>query len=188
MLFPGISLVCTLCLILPPGNLQAAQINKVFFEDAHRQTGITLPLRGTGLLKYLLFIDAYVAAFYLQEEVRAQDALGDVPKRLEIQYFQAIKAKDFAASTSKFIADNQDPETVARLQPKIEEINNLYVDVKPGDRYALTYTPGKGTGLSLNGVTRGIIPGREFAAAIFSIWLGSKPIDKELKKQLLGVP
>jgi len=188
MLFSRISLFFALSLILLPGNLQAAEIKKVLFDDTYRQSGITLPLRGTGLLKYLLFIDAYVAAFYLQKEVRAQEALGDVPKRLEIQYFHAIKAKDFAASTNKLIADNQDPETVARLEPKIEVINNLYVDVRPGDRYALTYTPGRGTELSLNGVARGIIPGTEFATAIFSIWLGSKPIDKNLKKQLLGAP
>jgi hypothetical protein len=188
MLFSRISLVCTLCLVLIPGDIQSAEVNKAFFDNTYRQTGITLPLRGTGLLKYLLFIDAYVAALYIQEEVPAEDALGDVPKRLEIHYFHAIKAEDFAASTNKLIADNQDPETVARLAPKMDAINNLYVDVRPGDRYALTYTPGKGTELSFNGVTRGIIPGREFAAAIFSIWLGSKPIDKELKKQLLGAP
>jgi hypothetical protein len=78
-------------------NLQAAEIKGVVFDDSLRLGDITLPLRGTGLLKYLVFIDAYVAAFYLAEEVPSQKALGDVPRRLEIQYFHAIKAEDFAA-------------------------------------------------------------------------------------------
>jgi hypothetical protein len=60
--------------------------------------------------------------------------------------------------------------------------------VEPGDRYALTYIPGMGTELSLNGEAKGTIQGADFAAAIFSIWLGTKPIDKGLKRQLLGAP
>jgi len=35
---------------------------------------------------------------------------------------------------------------------------------------------------------KGTIQGADFAAALFSIWLGGKPIDKTLKKQLLGAP
>lgn len=178
----------TLSLILQTMNLQAAEIKGVVFDDSYHLGDITLPLRGTGLLKYLVFIDAYVAAFYLQEKVPAQKVLDDVPKRLEIQYFHEIKAKDFAASTNKLIAANQSPETVDTLKPKIEKINALYDDVKPGDRYALTYIPGIGTALSLNGEAKGTVQGADFAATIFSIWLGRNPIDKGLKKQLLGAP
>jgi hypothetical protein len=179
-------LIMTLPLTMQTMNLQAAEIKGVAFDDTCRLGDITLPLRGIGVLKYLVFIDAYVAAFYLQEDVPSQKALSDVPKLLEIQYFHEIKAKDFAASTSELISDNQSPETVAALQPRIEKLNALYDDVKTGDRYALTYIPGTGTTLSLNGEAKGTIQGADFAAALFSTWLGSKPLDKKLKKQLLG--
>ena len=88
----------------------------------------------------------------------------------------------------RLIEANQSPETVAAIQPRIEKINALYDDVKPGDRYLLTYIPGTGTALSLNGEAKGTVKGADFAAALFSMWLGSKPIDKKLKKQLLGAP
>jgi hypothetical protein len=178
----------TLFMTLQTINLQAAEIKGVVFDDSLNLGEISLPLRGTGLLKYLVLFNAYVAAFYLPEGVPSQKALSDVPKCLEIQYFHEIKAKDFAASTSKLIADNQSPETVAALKPRIEKINELYEDVKPGDRYALTYIPGIGTELALNGEAKGTIQGADFAVAIFSIWLGSNPLDKKLKKQLLGTP
>jgi hypothetical protein len=181
-------LLMTLSLTLQTTNLQAAEIKGVVFDDSLRLGDITLPLRGTGLLKYLVFIDAYVAAFYLEEEVPSHKVLDDVPKCLKIQYFHAIKAKDFAVSTNKFIAANQSPETVEALKPKIQQINALYDDVKPGDRYALTNIPGIGTELSLNSKAKGTIQGADFAAAVFSIWLGSNPIDKGLKRQLLGAP
>jgi chalcone isomerase-like protein len=71
--------------------------------------------------------------------------------------------------------------------PRIEYHNSLYVDVKPGDRYSLTYVPGQGTKLRLNGVERGTIEGADFAAAIFSIWLGAKPMDNKFKRSLLGM-
>jgi hypothetical protein len=57
---------------------------------------------------------------------------------------------------------------------------------QPGDRYALTYLPGVGTELSLNGRPLGTIPGEDFAAALFSIWLGPHPLDDDLKRTLLA--
>jgi hypothetical protein len=177
-----------LFLNLVPINIPAAEIKGVVFDDSYRYGQTTLSLVGAALLKYLIFIDAYVAAFYLPEGIQPQKALDDVPKRLEIQYFHGIKAEDFASSTNKFIADNQSPETVAALRPKIDRINALYENVRPGDRYALTYIPGEGTTLSLNGKAKGTIQGADFSAAIFSIWLGSKPLDTTLKRQLLGEP
>jgi hypothetical protein len=56
--------------------------------------------------------------------------------------------------------------------------------VKPGDRYALTYVPGVGTELALNGTTLGTVEGADFAAAVFAIWLGPQAIDESLKTQL----
>jgi hypothetical protein len=43
-----------------------------------------------------------------------------------------------------------------------------------------------GTELALNGVPRGVIQGADFAAAIFSLWLGDQPIDERFKRSLLG--
>ena len=70
---------------------------------------------------------------------------------------------------------------------QIDYHNSLYEDVQPGDRYSLTYIPGRGTELALNGEPKGIIEGAEFAQAVFSIWLGPKPIDNTFKKQILGL-
>jgi len=37
----------------------------------------------------------------------------------------------------------------------------------------------------LNGRRKGVVEGTDFAAAVFAIWLGPKPIDVSLKSQLL---
>jgi hypothetical protein len=113
--------------------------------------------------------------------------LSDTAKRIELEYFRAIKGKDFGPATDKSIAKNVDARTYERLRPQIDYHNSLYEDVQPGDRYSLTYIPGKGTELALNGKTIGVIEGAEFAQAVFSIWLGTRPINNSFKKQILGL-
>ena len=168
-------------------NLNAAKIEGAYFDESYIAEDTRLKLRGTGLLRYLGFIKAYVGAFYLDENCPVDEALTDRAKRIEVQYFKAIKGKDFGPATDKSIAKNVDPATFERLRPQIEFHNSLYVDVQPGDRYSLTYIPGRGTELALNGEPRGVIEGAEFAAALFSIWIGQQPIDKSFKKQILGL-
>jgi hypothetical protein len=102
-----------------------------------------------------------------------------------LEYFRAIKGQDFGPATNKSVAKNVDASTLERIRPQIDYHNSLYVDVKPGDRYSLTYIPGRGTELALNNKQKGIIEGDEFAAAIFSIWLGSNPISKSFKRQIM---
>jgi len=163
----------------------AKEIEGVRFADRYDAHGAALALNCVGLLRYMVFIKGYVAALYLGPGVKADDVLGDVPKRLEIEYFYPIKAVDFAKATDVGMEPNVDATTKARLQPRIDRLNALYQDVKPHDRYALTYLPGSGTELALNGHVLGTVEGADFAAALFAIWLGPKPIDVSLKSQLM---
>ncbi len=167
-------------------NAFAAEIAGVTFADNYRAEEKNLALVGTGLMRYLVFIKAYVGALYMEEGVPAEQVLSDAAKRLEIEYFVPIKAEDFVFSTNELTARNVDAGTLAGLKPRIDRINALYEDVSPGDRYSLTYVPGVGTELALNGKAKGTIEGNDFAAAVFSMWLGPRPIDDSLRDSLLG--
>ena len=167
-------------------SASAKEIEGVRFVDQISVGDVTLRLNDVGLLRYRYVIKAYVAALYLAPGATADAVLADVPKRLEIEYFYGIKAPGFANATDEGIAANVSTETLASLRPRIARLNALYRDVKPGDRYALTYVPGVGTELALNGSPLGTIEGADFAAAVFAIWLGPKALDSSLKAQLLG--
>lgn len=157
------------------------------FAGAHQTPQNELPLRGQGLLRYMVFIKAYAGVLYLPADIHPDQVLDPVPRRLELAYFHAISAEDFARATREKMADNVTPEQMASLSARLERFNALYRDIQPGDRYALTYLPGEGTELSLNGQRLGVIAGDDFAAAVFAIWLGPEPIDRAFKKSLLGV-
>ena len=108
-------------------------------------------------------------------------------RRLELEYFWSIPAAGFADATRKGITRNVDEATYLELEVRIERSNELYRDVEPGDRYAITYMPDVGTELSLNGERLGVIQGEDFASSLFDIWLGEDPLDAPLKNELLGV-
>jgi len=178
-------IVCMVLWLVGAEISWAAEIEGVTFTDRYQTGATTLVLNGVGLLRYRIFIKAYVAALYLGEGVRPEDVLSDVPKRLELEYFWAISGPDFGKAGDAILADNVPAATVALLRPRLDRINALYTNIKPGDRYALTYLPGVGTELALNGKPRGVIEGADFATSYFAIWLGKKPLDDSLKAQLL---
>jgi hypothetical protein len=148
--------------------------------------GQTLPLRGTGRLVWMRMVTVYDAGLYLPAGVPGKDALKDVAKRLELRYHISIKREKFGESAVPFLEKNVAAEELARLKPRLEQLNRLYRDVKEGDRYALTYVPGTGTTLTLNGNPLGTVDGADFAAAYFTIWLGAKPISDTMRDELMG--
>ena len=178
--------VIFLLIISTPHSGTAADMEGVHFAEQYQRDDVTLALHCVGLLRYKVLFKGYVAGLYLGAGVAAEDALADVPKRLELSYFWSIKGSDFGKAGDEILARNVDPDTLARLRPRLEQINALYETVNPGDRYALTYVPGLGTELALNGRSKGVIPGADFAAAYFRIWLGDQPIDAALRDQLLA--
>ena len=172
-------------LILPAG--EAAEVNGINFNDEYVAGATVLKIRGAGVLRVMAFVKVYAGVFYLPEDTPSNMVLDDVPKRLEVEYFRSIAGHEFGLVTHKKISENVDPQTYERLRPRIEYHNTMYQDVQPGDRYSLTYIPGKGTELALNGVSKGVVEGADFAAALFSIWLGPKPISESFKKDLLNL-
>ncbi|MGQ0811309.1 MAG: chalcone isomerase family protein [Nitrospiraceae bacterium] len=165
---------------------EAAEIEGVTFSDSYQAGSITMPLLGVGLAKFLLAIKVYVAALYLGQGTKPEQALQDVPKRLEISYFRSIKAADITRASEKNLSDNVSQDAIAALRLRLDRLHRLYEDVKPGDRYALTYLPGVGTELALNGHRKGVVEGADFAAAYFAIWLGPDPINDALKDGLMN--
>jgi hypothetical protein len=179
-----------LCLLTslwqPAVSAAGVAVEGVVFPTTHESRGQRLELKGAGLFRYMVFVKAYVGALYTAADTQPEQILADKAKRLEISYFHPIAGEDFGPVTIRAISRNVPADVLARIRPQLDEHIGLYRDVKPGDRYALTYIPGWGTELSLNGAPLGVTPGVEFAAAMFSIWLGPQPLSTDFKQALLG--
>jgi len=142
-------------------------------------------LLGSALKKFLTFrvvtVDLYIA-----DEYKREDILSDIPKRIEVNYHVNIPKQELDRATIKGIKQNFSQEELAALMPQINQINSYYPDVKSGDQVAITYVPGLGSQVQLNGQVKGVVPSEEFAKAFFSIWVGENPVDKQAKLRLLG--
>ena len=173
-------------LLTANGYATITMIDGTGFSNAIEVQKTRLHLKGVAMLRYLIFIEAYTGALYLPRGSDGSQALDDIMKYLELEYRVAISADDFAKATLQKVKESVSPKVFKRLLPKIESLNSLYRNVKPGDRYALAYTPGEGTRLILNSVPLGTIQGAEFAKALFGIWIGDNPIDQDFRDKLLG--
>ena len=178
----GLWVVCLLAAVAASG----ATIQGVRFAESHRAGDLRLTLVGTGLQRYMLAYKVCVAGLYLPPGTAPRRALNDIPKRLEIHYFHRIEAEQFAALTSKGVRRNATPAEFERVAARLATFNAAYQDVRPGDRYSLTYLPGKGCTLERNGRALVTIPGADFAKALYAVWLGEKPVTDGLKAGLLG--
>jgi len=75
-----------------------------------------------------------------------------------------------ATSADKLRADPHRPGFVPERKALPES------DQGEGDGIVITYVPGRGTIVTAKGAEKGIIEGKDFADALFSVWLGRNPV------------
>jgi hypothetical protein len=161
-------------------------VDRTAFARAVEHEGTPLLLEGAGLFRWKRLLKVYAAAHYVGDGAGGAPLDADVPRRLELAYYVGIDGPDFGKAADELLRESFPPEVVARLRARLDRLHAAYVDVRPGDRYALTYLPGRGTELALNGRPIALVEGADFARAYFAIWLGEKPIDRRLRDALLG--
>ncbi len=164
----------------------AAEIEDIPFPEAVEAGDTQLSLFGLGLLRYRVLFRGYVGGLYLPVGAQASDTLRDVPKALELYYFWKIEGRFFAQAADDLLARKLPPERLSAIRERLDRLHVLYQDVVPGDRYRLTYVPGRGTSLTLNGRLLGTIPGADFAEDYFGIWLGDDPLSEPFRDQIFA--
>ena len=170
----------------PPPAIPEVIVDRAAFARAVEQGGTPLLLEGAGLFRWKRLVKVYAAAHYVGAGAAGAPLDADVPRRLEIAYLVGIEGPDFGKAADELLRESFPPEVMSALRERLDRLHAAYVDVRPGDRYALTYLPGRGTELALNGTPIATIEGADFARAYFAIWLGEKPIDRGLRDALRG--
>jgi len=152
-----------------------------------------------GVCSTVLYLSPEVSndAVLFQENEGSQFHPTDTPIAMEIQYHKPARAVDFQWATNAFIEKNLRDKSISDLpldmQRKLSQFNDLYRDVRIGDRYTLEYIPRVGVRLHLNeqllgtvGVDMKMKEQRELARIIYSVWFGSDtPFSESMKKELL---
>ncbi len=165
---------------------QGAEIEDIEFPKTVVAGDTEVPLFGLGLLRYRVLFRGYVGGLYMPAGAKKDEVFQDVPKALELYYFWDIPGSFFGEAADDLLAKNLPPERLASLRARLDRLNAMYKDVDVGDRYRLTYVPGEGTTVRLNGESLGTIPGADFARDYFSIWLGKNPLSVPFRDQIMN--
>ncbi|NTU59503.1 MAG: hypothetical protein HGA98_00410 [Deltaproteobacteria bacterium] len=178
-----------LALLALAGPSAAATLQGVTYPDSVQVEGKTLKLQGLGLRKKLVF-SVYVGALYLTTPTSdaAAAARADEPKRIALKFLRDVDAAAIREAWEDGFFKNAQ-EKLSTLKPRIDAFLKIAApDMKKGQELSFTYAPGAGTRVAVNGADRGAVEGRDFAEALFLIWLGDQPPTQDLKKGMLGGP
>jgi hypothetical protein len=148
--------------------------------------GKTLNLNGAGVRKKMLF-KVYVAGLYVERPSKDGSAIlaSAGGKSIRLHMLRNLKGKQISDAIEEGFQKNSQ-EQIARLRDRLDKLAAMFPDVAEGDEIALSWIPDKGTVVSVRGTERGTIEGRDFADALFAVWIGPNPVQDDLKKALLG--
>lgn len=164
----------------------AKELKGVKMPDSIEAGGKTLKLNGMGLRTKAIF-KVYVAGLYL-EETSSDPAVitsKDQVRQVEMVMLRDLeKSKITEAITAGF--EKNAADKMAGLKDRLAKLNASVPDLKEGQILKLTYVPGKGTTVKGGAGAEATIEGKDFADALFSVWLGKTPVDEDLKQGMLG--
>lgn len=150
--------------------------------------GETLTLRGLSTIRYFGF-RVYTGALYAPPAVQTRDAVrGESSKKLVLCYHRSLSPNQFREKSREVLEDTPGLDLKA-LEPFLAAIDNSYVRVREGDRYAITYKPSSGTlRLLFNEREPALatIQSPAFAKAYFGIWLSEYSVGEDFTAELFG--
>jgi hypothetical protein len=170
------------------GTAAATERDGVTFDERIVVDGKPLVLNGRLGLRVrkvlLVPVKVYVIGLYVDTpstDARVILAAGRI-KRVDLVARRDLSGPDIATA----IAEAMNPARKDSLAPRLASFQKLFPNVATGERISLTYLPGKGTTVTIQGADKGAIAGDDFAEALFSVWLGARPIQEDVKNDLLG--
>jgi len=155
--------------------------------SAVTMNGDELVLNGAGF-RSLMGMKMYEAGLYLDKKSQDADAIlaSDSPQLIRMHIMSgmitAARVEDVVLSGFKAT------RTYEQYRDEVSLLLKAFAkDVKKGDYYDLYYEPGVGLRAYLNGEETVLVPSDVgFKSALYGIWLSDTPVQRRLKKKMLG--
>jgi hypothetical protein len=170
-----------------PATLFAATLAGVKLDDTVTVNGQPLVLNGLGLRKKL-FIKVYVGGLYLSaKQSNAATVLAtDGARRMEMHFLFGVSKNQMVDAWEDGLKDNT-PNASAEVKSAFKTLQSWMDAIPSGNALILTYVPGTGTTVEVNGKAKGTLPGKATSDAILATWIGSHPgPGEDFKKAVLG--
>jgi len=174
----------SLAIAIPALALTVAGVN---LDDHITVNGQTLVLNGAGLRKKL-FIKVYVGGLYIgAKNSNPQTITGtDSPRRMVMHFLYSVSKNQMCDAWNEGLEQNT-KNASAEVKSGFNTLCSWMEPIPKGNRLVLTYVPGTGTTVEVNGKMKGTLPGKATADAILATWIGPDPAPgQDFKNAVLG--
>ncbi len=162
------------------GGLTEPSLPRVVQAD-----GRVLALNGMGIGTKIL-VHVYVVGLYLEKkttDARAAIKTNEA-KCIALVMLRKVSREQFVNAVEKGMV-RESGLPIANLRSRLDLLEGALPALEKGDMVDFTYLPGVGT--VVRGKGREMkIPGKDFADALFSVWLGPYADNSSLRHELLG--
>lgn len=165
----------------------AATVAGAKIEDSVSVNNQNLVLNGAGLRKKFV-VKVYVGGLYLpaKQSNPASIIAADTPRRMVMHFLYDVDKGKIAEAWDEGLRDNT-PNASPEVKTAFKTLSSWMEDMKEGQRLTMTYVPGIGTTVEVNGKNKGTLGGKAVADALLNTWVGPKPgPGGDFKKAVLG--
>jgi Chalcone isomerase-like len=172
-------------------------------DVAEPRSGVRFPaqvegmsLLGTGLrTRTMLKVKVYAIGLYADGEALKGPLAAFKGRTTSPDFYKALVWGDFPRQvTLKFARDVTRDQIQGAFREvlttaekaKADAFVGYFGDTKSGQEYVIRWTPGRGLLSTVAGQEKAAIDDKNFAAAVFGIWLGDKPIQDDIKRDLVA--
>ena len=137
-------------------------------------------------LRKKLWVKVYVASLYLENpsEDAAQVIASDQIKRVQMNMLRDLDRGKIVEAVQQGFERNSGPQ-MPQLQERLDRFLRAVPDLRGGETIVITYLPGRGTVIKPGSGAAVDLAGKDFADALFSVWLGKHPVDDDLRQEML---
>ena len=167
--------------LLSPSN--AAELPS---EMEYQNTKLILNGHGT---RIRFFMKAYEGSLYLESTSNNAEKIinDDAPMSIRMDVISSLVTPDAMKIALNEGLEKSTANNTSLITKEIKQLNSsLNSEVKAGDFFEFIYLPDSGTHVLKNSESIDVIPGIEFKKAFFGIFLSNNPIQKNMKKAMLG--
>ncbi len=168
-------------------NFTTAQtkVGDVTLPNKVTLSGESMDLNGAGMReKY--WMDLYAGGLYVQTKSSDANTIinADAPMAMKLHIVSGmVSQKKMIGAVNEGFENSTSGKATAKEQAAFTACFND--EINKEDVFDIVYANGVTT-VYKNGEKKGSVAGLAFKKALFGIWLGKKPADKDLKKGMLG--
>ncbi len=169
----------------------ALDVAGVKLEDKVSVGGSELVLNGAGVRSKFGLAKVYVAGLYTAAKSADANAVisSKQPRRVLLVMKRDVGAEKMLEAFHDGLSANATGPEMEALKPKIAQLDGIFKALKEtqeNDRIALDFGADGGMKITINGQAKDSIGGPDIGPAMLKIWLGKKPVQDDLKKDMLG--